>query len=207
MARLLALGLAVLFHSVLGISYYYFFRGAAAGAPLVGAWLFSACVVTLLQTVRIFPSTGYAPMSRIRSRGGGIADGGSGEPTSWAALFLEAGICCVVLDVTLTKLWRRVEGLCQCAIVGVLQTLGVEDQTFLTCEYWSLGLTTGLIGACLLWLTLWATALPKKMRHGLYTWRCDLHRCFTTLLFGQPTVGIGYRPPSYLHGSSQSFVA
>nr|CBE67054.1 CG11379-PA [Drosophila phaeopleura] len=204
MARLTALGLAVLFHSVMGISYYHYFRRTPAGVPLIGAWLFSACVVALLQAIHIFPATTPATQMRGRNRGGG---GPLNPPeSSWGALFLETGICCLVLDVTLTKLWRRVESLCQCAIVGVLQTLGVEDQTFLACEYWTLGLTTGLIGACLLWLTLWATALPRKVHCGLLDLRRNLYRRSTAFIFGPPLKQTTRSSNSYLQ-STQSFTA
>jgi len=109
----------------------------------------------------------------------------------------------VVLDVTLTKLWHRIESLCQCAIVGVLQALAVEEHTFLACEYWTLGLTTGLIGACLLWLTLWATALPRKIHCGLLDWRRSLHHHCSSMIFGPLEPGTPI--PPQMQESAQSF--
>ncbi|XP_016949386.1 uncharacterized protein LOC108024117 [Drosophila biarmipes] len=198
MARLTALSIAVVLHSVLGISYYYYFRGSPGStAPLLGAWLFSACVVALLQATRIFPSALPTDHGRFRGRLH------RGNQTSWAAFLLETGICCLVLDVTLTKLWLRIESLCQCAIVGVLQALAVEEQTFLACEYWTLGLTTGLIGACLLWLTLWATALPRKIHCGLLDWRRSLHRHCSWMIFGPLEPGTPI--PPQMQESAQSF--
>ncbi|XP_017054576.1 uncharacterized protein LOC108097052 [Drosophila ficusphila] len=197
MARLTALGMAVILHSVLGISYYYYFRGSpGSSAPLLGAWLFSACVVALLQAVRIFPNASSGDQ-RMRSRNHGSNN------SSWAAFFLETGICCLVLDVTLTKLWHRIEALCQCAVVGVLQALAIEEQTFLACEYWTLGLATGLIGACLLWLTLWATALPRKVQCGLLDWRRSLHRQCSSLIF-RP-LETGSTVPTQRQESTRSF--
>jgi len=138
----MALIMAVLLHSVLGISYYYYFRESpGSAAPLLGAWLFSACVVTLLHGVRMFSSALPADQ-RFRNGNRNLR----GNESSWASLLLETGVCCLVLDLTLSKLWHRIESLCQCAIVGILQALAVEEQTFLVCEYWTLGLTTGLIG-------------------------------------------------------------
>ncbi|XP_052856920.1 uncharacterized protein LOC128265132 [Drosophila gunungcola] len=198
MAGLTALGMAVMIHSVLGISYYYYFRESPeCSAPLLGAWLFSACVLALLQAVRILPSAQAQNQSHLRGRRE------HRSTTSWAALCLETGVCCLVLDVTLTKLWHRIESLCQCAIVGVLQALAVEEQTFMACEYWTLGLTTGLIGAGLLWLTLWATALPQKLQCGLLDWRRSLNRHCSSLVFGplQP----GSTVPPQRHESIQSF--
>ncbi|XP_017086739.1 uncharacterized protein LOC108118510 [Drosophila eugracilis] len=198
MARLTALSMAVVLHSVLGISYYYYFRGSPeSAAPALGAWLFSACIVALLQAVRIFPSTVPADQ---RFRGRNINN--RAIQPSWAALFLETGICCLVLDVTLTKLWHRIESLCQCATVGVLQALAVEEQTFLAYEYWTVGLTTGLIGACLLWLTLWATALPTKLHCRLLDWRRSFHRHCNSMLFGP-----GTPMPAQAQESAQSFVS
>ncbi|XP_016993556.2 uncharacterized protein [Drosophila takahashii] len=201
MARLTALSMAVLLHSVLGVSYYYYFRESpGSAAPLLGAWLFSACVVALLQAIRIFPSAlPAADHGRFRHYRGNNNQAAS----SWAALLLETGICCLVLDVTLTKLWHRIESLCQCAIVGVLQALAVEEQTFLACEYWSLALTTGLIGACLLWLTLWATALPRKLHCGLLDCRRSLHRHCSSLIFGPLEPGTPI--PTQVQESAQSF--
>ncbi|XP_016936929.2 uncharacterized protein [Drosophila suzukii] len=198
MARLTALSIAVVLHSVLGISYYYYFRGSpGSAAPLLGAWLFSACVVALLQATRIFPSALPTDHGRFRGRHH------RGNQTSWGALLLETGICCLVLDVTLTKLWHRIESLCQCAIVGVLQALAVEEHTFLACEYWTLGLTTGLIGACLLWLTLWATALPRKIHCGLLDWRRSLHHHCSSMIFGPLEPGTPI--PPQMQESAQSF--
>ncbi|EDV45440.1 uncharacterized protein LOC6555694 [Drosophila erecta] len=199
MARLTALIMAVLLHSVLGISYYYYFRGSpGSAAPLLGAWLFSACVVTLLHAVRMFPSASPADQ-RFRNGNRNLRS----NESSWASLFLETGVCCLVLDLTLSKLWHRIESLCQCAIVGILQALAVEEKTFLACEYWTLGLTTGLIGACLLWLSLWATALPRKLRCGMLDWRRCLYRRCSTLIFG--TLEPGTSMPTQAQGSAQSF--
>ncbi|XP_016986499.1 uncharacterized protein LOC108049722 [Drosophila rhopaloa] len=198
MARLTALGMAVVLHSVLGVSYYYYTRESPnSTAPLLGAWLFSACVLALLQAVRIFPSA----QAQVQLRGRHQTT--RGNQSSWAALFLETVLCCLVLDVTLTKLWHRIESLCQCAIVGVLQALAVEEQTFLACEYWTLGLTTGLIGASLLWLTLWATALPQKLHCGLLDWRRSLHRQCSSLIFGP--LEPGTTVPPQMQESTQSF--
>ncbi|KAH8419752.1 hypothetical protein KR009_002136, partial [Drosophila setifemur] len=214
MARLSALGIAVMLHSVLGISYYYYFRSSPPAAPLLGSWLFSACVVFLLQAIKIFPSpaavvpTSYEQARAAylaRSRGGG----GGGLPTtnqsSWAALLLEAVICCLVLDVALTKLWRRVESLCQCAIVGVLQALSLEEQTFLACEYWTLGITTGLIGACLLWLTIWATALPQKLQCGLLNLQRQLQHRWSSFIYGKDSESAPVTPGTHgTHGSKKT---
>ncbi|EDW43788.1 GM19116 [Drosophila sechellia] len=187
-------------HSVLGISYYYYFRESpGSAAPLCGAWLFSACVVTLLHGVRMFP--------KCPARRSAVQEWESkpfaGNESSWASLLLETGVCCLVLDLTLSKLWHRIESLCQCAIVGILQALAVEEQTFLACEYWTLGLTTGLIGGCLLWLSLWATALPQKLRCGMLDWRRTLHRRCSALIFG--SLEPGTPMPTQSQGSAQSF--
>ncbi|KAH8265429.1 hypothetical protein KR038_007781 [Drosophila bunnanda] len=186
MARLSALSMAVLVHSVLGISYYHYFRQASASASLLGAWLFSACVVALLQAIRIMPTTAPAPHTNgQRFRGGGRVQqtSPSSGSSSWSALLLETVICCLVLDVALTQLWHRVESLCQCAITGVLQALAVEEPTFLACEYWTLALTTGLIGGSLLWLTLQATSFPRNVHCSLIDWRCSLAR-WSAMYFG-----------------------
>ncbi|KAH8347262.1 uncharacterized protein [Drosophila kikkawai] len=185
MARLFALGMAVLIHSVLGISYYHYYREASASASLLGAWFFSACVVALLQAIKIFPTGAPAPNPiGQRFRGGGRPHQTSPSSSSWSDLLLETGICCLVLDVTLTQLWHRVESLCQCAITGVLQALAVEEPTFLACEYWTLTLTTGLIGGSLLWLTLQAMSLPSNVLCCLIDMRCFLNRCWSALFFG-----------------------
>ncbi|KAH8292453.1 hypothetical protein KR054_010301 [Drosophila jambulina] len=185
MARISALSMAVVIHSVLGISYYHYFRQAPASASLLGAWLFSACVVALLQAIKIFPSAAPAPYATgQRFRGGGRAQQTTPSSSSWSALLLETFICCLVLDVTLTQLWHRVESLCHCAITGVLQVFAVEEATFLACEYWALALTTGLIGGSLLWLTLQATSLLKNVLCSLTDWRCSFSRCWSAFFFG-----------------------
>ncbi|EDW78311.1 uncharacterized protein Dwil_GK19242 [Drosophila willistoni] len=153
MARLTALGIAVLLHSVMGVS-YYFLLGKCSPAPMLGCWLFSACIVTVLQAIHIFPDWWYTNYS-----------------ATLFELTTETLVCCLTLDLMLTKLWCRIEGLCHCAIVGILQPLITEDDTYAAWEYWLLGLTTSVIGACLLWFTLWATALPAKMWHGFVVWR------------------------------------
>ncbi|XP_020799495.1 uncharacterized protein LOC110177218 [Drosophila serrata] len=184
MARLSALSMAVLIHSVLGISYYHYFRQTSASASLLGAWLFSACVVALLQAIKISPTATPAPNTNgQRFRGGGRDPQPSpnSSSSSWSALLVETVICCLVLDLTLTQLWNRVESLCQCAIIGVLQGLAVEEATFLACEYWTLALTTGLIGGSLLWLTLQATSFPRNVHCSLINWRCSLTRWWSSL--------------------------
>lgn len=205
MARLSALSMAVLVHSVLGISYYHYFRQASASASLLGAWLFSACVVALLQAIKILPSPNAAPNPlEPRFRGGGRVPQSDSSSSSWTALLLETVICCLVLDVTLTQLWNRVESLCQCAIIGVLQTLAVEEPTFLAFEYWILGLTTGLIGGSLLWLTLKVTSLPRNIHCSLIDWRRSLERSCSALIFGTATHPQAQPNPQ---ASAQSFVA
>ncbi|XP_030379698.1 uncharacterized protein LOC115627945 [Scaptodrosophila lebanonensis] len=168
MARLSALGMAITVHSVLGIS-YYFLLGKCSPAPLLGSWLFVACIVAILQAVHIVPQ--WSPNSSILFE-----------------LLIETTICCLTLDLMLTKLWCRIESLCHCAIVGVLQAYVTEEQTFAACEYWLLGTTTTVIASCLLWFTLWATALPTKMRVTYDEWRERISRSFqrnlTYLVFG-----------------------
>ncbi|KAH8248407.1 hypothetical protein KR032_007217 [Drosophila birchii] len=182
MARISALSMAVLIHSVLGISYYHYFRQASPSASLLGAWLFSACVVALLQVIKISPTTTPAPYTTDqRFRGGGRAQPTSPSSSSWSALLVETAICCLVLDVTLTQLWHRVESLCQCAITGILQALAVEETTFLACEYWISALTTGLIGGSLLWLTLQATSFSRNVHSSLNAWRCSLYNWWSSL--------------------------
>lgn len=158
-----ALSIALLLHTVMGVS-YYFLLGRCSPGPLLGSWLFIASIGTAMATVHIFPRWWYT--SSILCR-----------------LAVETVLCCVTLDVMLTNLWCRIEGLCHSAIVGVLQHLVTEDRTFANCEYWMLGITTAIIGSCVLWLTLWATALPQKLRTGYDTWQAKTSRSLTNNMY------------------------
>ncbi|XP_001355468.1 uncharacterized protein [Drosophila pseudoobscura] len=183
MARLSALGVALLLHSVIGISYYYFFkmgRCSSQPSPILGNWLFTVSVVSVLQAVRLIPS----------------------EVPDFTALVLETIMCCFVLDLMLTKLWCRIESLVHCAIVGVLQICPVGDDTFMTYEYWTQAILTTVIGACLLWVTAWAMALPRRLQHGLQCWRRSCHRQLSRMLFSSMET----RPP-LRQESSLSFAA
>ncbi|BFG00282.1 uncharacterized protein DMAD_00310 [Drosophila madeirensis] len=173
MARLSALSVAVMLHSVIGLSYYYFFklgRCSSQPTPLLGSWLFTGCVVAVLQAVRLLPI---------------------GVP-SFTAVLLETSMCCFVLDLMLTKLWCRIENLVHCAIVGVLQICPVEDETFLAFEYWTQAILTTIIGICLLWVTLWALALPQRVREGFQCWRHSCHRQLSRVLFSRQESALGY---------------
>ncbi|XP_022219195.2 uncharacterized protein LOC111071945 [Drosophila obscura] len=184
MARLSALGVAVLLHSVIGISYYYFFkmgRCSTEPSPLLGSWLFTGCVVAVLQAVRLIPR---------------------GVP-NFTALLLETSMCCFVLDLMLTKLWCRIEGLVHCAIVGVLQICPVDDDSFLAYEYWTQATLTTVIGVCLLWVTLWALALPQRLRDELQSWRRACHRQLSRILFN----GMEARPAPARQESALNFAA
>lgn len=154
-----ALSIALILHTVMGVS-YYFLLGRCTPGPLLGSWLFIACIGAVLQTVHIFPR--WCRASSFLSR-----------------LTIETLLCCLTLDLLLTKLWSRIESLCHCAIVGILQQLVTEERTFAYFEYWLLGITTAIIGSCLLWLTLWATALPQKVRNGYGNWQKNIS-CSTT---------------------------
>ncbi|TDG39621.1 hypothetical protein AWZ03_013959 [Drosophila navojoa] len=151
-----ALAMAILLHSVMGIS-YYFLLARCSPAPLLGSWLFVASIGAVLQVVRIFPHWCRNCSSLCR-------------------LTLEMGICLLTLDLMLIKLWCRIEALCHCAIIGILQQLVTEECTFENCEYWLLGITTSIIGACLLWLTVWATALPARLRLDYNNWQANVSR-------------------------------
>ncbi|ALC48593.1 CG11379 [Drosophila busckii] len=157
-----ALGMAIVLHSVLGISYYSLLARDAA-APLLGSWLFIACIGALLQAVHILPQWCRNCSTSYR-------------------LAMETAVCCLTLDLLLTKLWCRIESLCHCAIVGVLQLMVSEERTFRACEYWLLGASTSLIGACLLWFMLWATALPSKLQLLLANLQLSVKRCFSRSL-------------------------
>ncbi|EDW00186.1 GH11998 [Drosophila grimshawi] len=146
-----ALGLAILLHSVMGIS-YYFVKARCSPAPLLGSWLFIACIGAVLHSVHIFPQWCRNCSALCR-------------------LIMETAICCLTLDVMLSKFWCRIESVCHCAIVGILGLLVTEKCTFDSWEYWLLGVTTSIIGGCLLWLTLWATALTSKMRLDYSNWQ------------------------------------
>ncbi|KAH8269897.1 hypothetical protein KR044_007151 [Drosophila immigrans] len=163
-----ALGMAILLHSVMGVS-YYFLLARCSPAPLLGSWLFVACVGAVLQAVHVFPQWGGNCSIPLR-------------------LSLEIVVCCLTMDLMLTKLWCRIEALCHCAIIGILQQLVTDEHTFAACEYWMLGLTTSVIGCCLLWFTLWATALPDKLQLGLADWhrsvKRSLHQNICQLAFG-----------------------
>ncbi|KAM8721454.1 hypothetical protein ACLKA7_007346 [Drosophila subpalustris] len=151
-----ALGMAILLHSVMGVS-YYFLLARCSPAPLLGSWLFVACIGAVLQAVHIFPQWCRNCSALFR-------------------LTMETAVCCITLDLMLTKLWCRIEALCHCAIIGILQHLVTDDRTFASCEYWMLGLTTSIIGCCLLWFTLWATALPNKLHLGFNNWQRNVKR-------------------------------
>lgn len=158
-----ALSMALILHTVMGVS-YYFLLGRCTPGPLLGSWLFIACIGAVLQTVHIFPR--WCRINSILCR-----------------LTVETLLCCLTLDLLLTKLWSRIESLCHCAIVGILQQLVTEERTFAYFEYWMLGITTAIIGSCLLWLTLWATALPQKIRHGCGNWQENISRSMTKSIY------------------------
>ncbi|KAH8394445.1 hypothetical protein KR222_005712 [Zaprionus bogoriensis] len=183
-----ALGVALLLHTVLGLS-YYFLLGRCSPGPLLGSWLFVACIGAVLQAVHIFPRWCCNCSALIR-------------------LSLETLVCCLTLDLMLTKLWCRIESLCHCAIIGILQLLVTDDRTFASCEYWMLGVTTGIIGSCLLWFTLWATALPKKLRMTYKDWQqnvsLSLRTSICNAVFGPATLSDANQSPRDVH-SQQSF--
>ncbi|XP_064538636.1 uncharacterized protein LOC135428516 [Drosophila montana] len=184
-----ALSMAILLHSVMGIS-YYFLMARCSPAPLLGSWLFVACIGAVLQVVHIFPQWCRNCSSLCR-------------------LTMEMAVCCFTLDLMLTKLWCRIESLCHCAIVGILQLFVTEDRTFASCEYWMLGVTTSVIGACLLWFTLWATAFPSRLRLDYTNWQKNVSRSFKQnirhLAFGPSNLQCATSPR--LEESEQSFAS
>ncbi|KAH8414801.1 hypothetical protein KR215_005140 [Drosophila sulfurigaster] len=184
-----ALTMAILLHSVMGVS-YYFLLARCSPAPLLGSWLFVACIGAVLQAVHIFPQ--WCRNCSILFR-----------------LAMETLICCLTLDLMLTKLWCRIESLCHCAIIGILQLLVTDDHTFAACEYWLLGLITSVIGCCLLWLTLWATALPSKLHLGYSNWqrsvKRSMHHNLCHLAFG--STDLQSSRPVRCEESQESFVS
>ncbi|KAH8386573.1 hypothetical protein KR093_001300 [Drosophila rubida] len=185
-----ALGMAILLHSVMGVS-YYFLLARCSPAPLLGSWLFVACVGAVLQAVHIFPQ---------RSRNCSLV----------CRLTMETVVCCLTLDLMLIKLWCRIEALCHCAIVGVLQLFVADERTFAACEYWLLGLTTSVIGCCLLWFTLWATALPSKLQLGYTNWqrsvKLSVHQSICQLAFGASS-DLHSSAPMRFEESQESFAS
>ncbi|XP_023174534.1 uncharacterized protein LOC111601918 [Drosophila hydei] len=184
-----AVTMAILLHSVMGIS-YYFLLARCSPAPLLGSWLFVASIGAVLQVVHIFPRWGCNCSSLCR-------------------LTLEMGVCLLTLDLMLTKLWCRIESLCHCAIVGILQQLVTEECTFANCEYWLLGITTSIIGACLLWFTVWATALPSRLRLDFTNWQTSVSlsvkRNIYNMAFGTPNMQ--HNSALRCQGSMQSFAS
>lgn len=85
-----ALSMALILHTVMGVS-YYFLLGRCTPGPLLGSWLFIACIGAVLQTVHIFPR--WCRINSILCR-----------------LTVETLLCCLTLDVT----HRVLVPLCHC---------------------------------------------------------------------------------------------